>query len=910
LKRIEFVVISVTLLIALFFISAFNVIATDGFVAYRSNTSVNALNSPKIRYWNNTANGGNGSWSSEIELASAGSPVRKVVLKESPVDSKIVMVSLSDDGFLDGYVCMKNCDNVSYWNLTSNIAQVWSTAANQTRYDIEFESYSGDLVLTYGVLNTSANCDIGYILLPDDNISFSGQQQYCLNDLNIATDVNYTWIEMDRDPINTSDELLMEGFNANSNRINAWIWNGTSFTHPINISTSATATTSREALTVKYSTDGKRAMAMGGNFTAGGINYAFWNGTTWSNVLAFDINGANGNDIQWLTLKADPTSGDMELVAVDSGSDLSTGYWNGTSATWTITSAFDATVDAITSRIADFAWFPTGGTGRVIWDTDTAGTTLSSRVCAPQCTAATQTFSTYAGTGAWLTLVTNPTLTDKSKFLGFRLNSVFDTGSFWYNGTGLNYTNYGDTSLTTSAAASIFEAYSFDFRRDTRQPGITFITPNASGILWPNSFVYLNITSDEYLFTATLEWNGTNYTMNMSDDENWYYNITGLGEGLYFYKVYSKDLSNNTNVTQTFNISIDFPPNISVVSPSNNTLNTTTRNITFYYTVNDTLDNVSSCSLIVDNSFVLNTTINPVNETITNNFTYLLSNNQHNWSIYCNDTNNFNGSSDVLNLTIKITPNIDSLSVFDAFSPAGLTILNAGSIRFVNCSVVASDPEGSSDIVNVSAKFYYSGNKSSESDDNNTHYTNSSCLLSNTTLINRTFNCGFNVQYYATNGTWYCNATVTNNYSDSFTLENSTSIQPLYAINVTDGIDFGQAASGTPSLNITANVTNFGNMIINMTVQGYTLVIGDNVGMNCTDGTNITITRIKFSPSPSSNYAQKTAMSGSTQQLSLQIKKPINSTSIVNSTYWQIDPDPGIVNRICTGFILFSGESP
>ena len=884
-------------------------IAVDGFVAYRSNTGVSTTSSPKIRYWNNTANAGNGSWSGEIELASAGSPVRTIVLKQSPVDSKIAIVTQSDDGNIDGYVCVKNCQDAGNWTFTSNIGNVG--IRNQRSFDLSFETGNGDLIVVYAVVSANTARDLAYKLLFDNTTSFSGLTENYIDDTsaNGGGDLVYTWVAMDSNPISNSSEMIVIGFDSSGNDINSWVWDGNAWGNQNEVSATATATVAREALAVKYAFDGSKGMVVGGAGTTGSFSSDYWSAGAWTGLAAFDIDAADNNDINWITLKSDPSTDDIMATVVDSGSDLYSIYWSG--AAWANTPNIDTAVDSVAARVADFSWNPTGSTGQLVWNTDGAGTTLSQRTCAPQCNVAGSTVSTYAGTGAWLTLFRNPT-TELVKFLGFRLNNAFDIGSFWYNGTGaLNYTNYADNAITGDTTVSTFESYFFDYRRDVRPPGLTIITPNQSGIIQWQNYIYFNMSSNEYLLIAILDFNGTNYTMNMSTDMNWYYNLTGLSEGLYLYKIYGVDLANNTNVTPTWNITINFPPNITLINPPNNTLNITTRNITFYYNVTDTLNNVSTCSLIIDGLFgVVNTTTSPVNETTTLNFTYLLTNGQHNWSIWCNDTNNFNSTSEMRNITIALYPIILSMDITDNLLPLGEVILNAGSTRFVNCTIIASDPQGTGNIANATATFYYYLNKSNDPDDNWVHYTNTSCVVANTTLQNKTFSCGFYPWYYANNGTWYCNATITNNDSLSASNNTSTIIQSLYALNVTDGIDFGNVESEVSSLNVTANITNIGNMAVNITIQGYALAIGDNTGMNCSDNTNITITRIKFSKITTDDYATKTSLTGSVQNLNLQIPRQTNLTQMINTTYWQVSPDPGISTRICTGYVIFTAEVP
>lgn len=876
-------------------------LAVDGFVAYRSNTGTDATNSPKIRYWNNTNNSGNGSWSGQIELPTAGSPIRYLAIKQSPIDSKIVLVTSSDDGWIDGYVCMKNCINASYWNYSSDIGNTTSTVT-QRGFDIAFESSTGDTLLAYGLNDANTARDVAYKELQKENLSFDGITEMYLNDNGHGTNIQYAWIMMDNDPVNTSSEILVGGFDDTDNDFNAWVWNGTAFGAINSITDGASATTSREAHVIRYSSGGSVGMVGSGTGTTGQVIFEYWNGASWTSIAAVDIDAVDGNDIQWMSMKADPGSNDLQLVIQDSGGDLSTAYWNG--ASWSIVSNIDTGVDAVTARKADFSWLD-DGTGRLVWDTDGTGTTLSTRECNPQCNTVTRTVSTYAGTGGWIGLFRNPSASDVVKFLGLRLNANLDIGAFRYNGTAMNYTNYGDGELTVDTSVATFEAFTFDYRRDKRIPMITFVSPVSSGSISTNTSVFVNITSDEYLAFANLEWNGTNYSMN-GPDMLWNYTFTGLSEGLYTYKIFATDLANNTNITETRNLTVNFPPNITVVNPPNNTLNNYSRNTTFYYNVTDNLDDVSSCSLVVDGAFVVNVT-GPINETSTMNITYSLANGQHDWGIYCNDTNNLNTTSETRNITASIEATLYYISLDDDMAPYGDIILNAGSTRFVNCSATVGDPDGPDFINNASARFYHRSSTPGSPDDNNTHYTDTDCAIFNTTAINKTFSCGFDVLYYANNGTWICNITVNDHpYSGAYNI--SSNILPLYALNLTDGLDFVNAESGFQSMNITANITNFGNMPINVTLQGYALVIGDAVGMNCSDDTNITITNIRFSTNSTANFNQKIPMNGSIQPLDFRINKQIDSNQISNTTYWQITPDPGVANRLCTGHVLFSAQ--
>lgn len=76
---------------------------TDAFIAYRSNSGGGGLNTPKNRGWD----GDSTVWGSENEITTADSPVRFVRVAYCPIEQRSfekIVVTLSDDGYLDAYV--------------------------------------------------------------------------------------------------------------------------------------------------------------------------------------------------------------------------------------------------------------------------------------------------------------------------------------------------------------------------------------------------------------------------------------------------------------------------------------------------------------------------------------------------------------------------------------------------------------------------------------------------------------------------------------------------------------------------------------------------------------------------------------------------------------------------------------
>ncbi|MCW1300067.1 MAG: hypothetical protein QXP04_04780 [Candidatus Nanoarchaeia archaeon] len=537
-----------------FFILTFTlspVSATDAIIAYRSNTGTYGLNSPKIRFWNSS---NAGSWGSEIELPTAGSPIREVIVKYSPVSEKIVLVTQSDDGYLDAYVCTSNCNNTNSWIITNNIGQVWSTAPtpHSRRFDIEFETKTGDLLVVYGVLNTSVNCDLAYKILPATSTSFSESVEYCIDDdsANGGSDLQYSWVKLDRKPVSNSEEIILVGFDSSGSDVNAWVWNGNTWGNRVELTDAATATGGYEAIAVKYASDGSKGMVISATGTIGAVVGRYWDGSTWTVADIGDLDAGDNQDTRWLTLKADPASDDLMAVSINSGSDLDTMYWNGSS--WTITANIDGTVDLATARCADFAWNPSGSTGRLVWDTDTTGTTLSQRTCSPLCTSSTTTFSSYAGTGAWISLYTNPTDSDTINIIGARLNSNFDIGSFSFDGT--NYVNYGDSIITADTTVSTFEAYSISFHPPVGYLNVTLISPTGTNNYAQNqTFVLIaNVTCAGPQGAVCGKVNGTlRYnTSNSNPDTN------VQGNGVYAIPFYTIE----SNPQECGNLNLNSPP--------------------------------------------------------------------------------------------------------------------------------------------------------------------------------------------------------------------------------------------------------------------------------------------------------------------------------------------------------------
>ena len=243
--------------------------------------------------------------------------------------------------------------------------------------------------------------------------------------------------------------------------------------------------------------------------------------------------------------------------------------------------------------------------------------------------------------------------------------------------------------------------------------------------------------------------------------------------------------------------------------------------------------------------------------------------------------------------------------------------LTANADTTIICNGSVYDTNGFDDIKNVSATFFYNESNSLASDDGNNHYTNVSC--GNCTAIPGSGNqngsclCQFAVKYYANAGFWKCNMTVNDSgglistYNSSFVRVNE-----VLGINVENyTLDYGALSVSQTSSAIRQNVTNTGNIPINVSVRGYggsNESIGQNLSMICEAGTNITFGYQRYSTSSSIPYADMFNLTNqSIQVINLTIPQRTSETGFgnsSNSTYWKLQVPIGAAG-ICNGTIIF-----
>jgi hypothetical protein len=262
-------------------------------------------------------------------------------------------------------------------------------------------------------------------------------------------------------------------------------------------------------------------------------------------------------------------------------------------------------------------------------------------------------------------------------------------------------------------------------------------------------------------------------------------------------------------------------------------------------------------------------------------------------------------------------PEVLNITIYEMLNAAARNItITAGGTKTIYCNATIRDWDGFNDVKYVNATIWHVPTSNNDAaDDNNSHYTNSSCTF-NESISAKVgwYVCSFEVYYYSNNGTWSCNVTAQDYANKTGSLVNNTIFYPVYALNVTDGIDYGNlAVEDTSPVDIVANITNLGNMGINISVEGYGARRRDGLAMNCSLNGNISVDNERFSVSSGIAYGAKTSLVGTPGGVLIpgltMPKQTVPTTYIINSTYWMLYVPPNPAGN-CTGNIIFTAMAP
>lgn len=247
--------------------------------------------------------------------------------------------------------------------------------------------------------------------------------------------------------------------------------------------------------------------------------------------------------------------------------------------------------------------------------------------------------------------------------------------------------------------------------------------------------------------------------------------------------------------------------------------------------------------------------------------------------------------------------------------------LNAGSTKYVKCSAFLSDYDN--DSISILNGVLYDSVSSSYlgAESNETNYRNNSCSSNSNLGGDITYvECGFSIWYYANSSNWNCTLKVGDSLNSTKYGSNLTKINKLLAFSLPDSIDYGEVSSLSVSSEIIANVTNFGNSLLNLSLEGYAVNRGDNLSMNCSQGPNknISIDYEKYNLTQSNAgimtlaefeaaYANLSSIE-SIRNFNLGYRTDEYFDNAVKPTYWRMYVPTGVAGN-CSGNIIFGARA-
>ncbi|MBS3164840.1 hypothetical protein J4439_05405 [Candidatus Woesearchaeota archaeon] len=273
-------------------------------------------------------------------------------------------------------------------------------------------------------------------------------------------------------------------------------------------------------------------------------------------------------------------------------------------------------------------------------------------------------------------------------------------------------------------------------------------------------------------------------------------------------------------------------------------------------------------------------------------------------------------------------PRVERVDLYGSVSGVGNPItLSEGITTLVYCNATVVDGNGYQDlnVSRVNATAWKNTLPYTSPDDNNNHYTNTSCRVFQVNLSTAQVNCAFNFEYYADNDSrWLCNLTVEDlDGARSSNTSVNTTVNTLLALNLTTLnssmlLDFGNMAPGDTTTDANAqmvNITNTGNANITIAIDGWARNDSDGLAMNCTIG-NISQDRLRYNftgrTEPFANMFNLTDNQAPGFVPGLVVWQRVDDLddakfNSTNTTFWKLNVPFG-TKGFCNGTVIFSAR--
>jgi len=245
-------------------------------------------------------------------------------------------------------------------------------------------------------------------------------------------------------------------------------------------------------------------------------------------------------------------------------------------------------------------------------------------------------------------------------------------------------------------------------------------------------------------------------------------------------------------------------------------------------------------------------------------------------------------------IVFAIPPQVIDVTISSVF-------LNSGDTKQVMCNASIFDPDGNISIVNATI-FDTSANQSSP-DDNNNHYTNSSCTFNSSGNMTDVF-CGFDMQYYSNPSEWVCNISAYDEISSGSNHTNFT-VEELKAMSITPisyHNGFGQSIPLDGfSVQAVMNITNEGNVNFSLALNG--------TDIQCETG-SIGSSNQRFSSTQDFSYYSGVALTHTkTNYTGFYVdRRTDDSTPSLRHLYWLLKIASTGAGGDCTGIISLDAK--
>lgn len=299
-------------------------------IAYSKTTAT-----PYYRTWDGST------WSAENSAQNVAGAINYVVLKSSATRDEALLGTQD----ATGAIYLQVWDGESW----GTAVQVGTGSTTTRSFDIAYEKDTGRALIVYSP--SAGSADFAYRIWDGDTLSSSTTVT------TPSTTGAINWIEMDQNPLSSSNEVAMIMLDSNSD-VYGMRWTGTSWN---NMGTTATwdttaATATKKAIDVEYEQSSGHILFVWGDATTDTQRYRTWNGSALSGSTALTIADENGR-AEWVQLAARPNSDQIMLGVQDAAADLNTRVWSGSAwDTQTQHPEHDGSTENINSRNFDIVW--------------------------------------------------------------------------------------------------------------------------------------------------------------------------------------------------------------------------------------------------------------------------------------------------------------------------------------------------------------------------------------------------------------------------------------------------------------------------------------------------------------------------------------------------------------------------